>query len=282
MPVLQHWLGAARSALGAAAAVVAVTAAAALGGATPAAAAPSTTVWTVADGSPVEVTGRDVDIKFQATAGDHVIIECLGKPRQSSPFMSLYAPGGDSLRTKYVCPSEPNVWGVVAEAAALPETGVYTFNARVYSSLTETFRVTTITDTVVSLPDDSEQRAHPALPRGNVLALFDGVAGEHVHIGCFTYAIESRSYGSVSQVELILLGPDNKVIPATDQDARRCYGVDLRRPRIDGTAADLDLPATGEYRLVLDYSRATIPTRDTLLTLHRTPAAVTGTPALGG
>jgi hypothetical protein len=274
MSVFPRWLGAARS-VGAAAAAIALAAAATLSGATPAVADPPTTMWVVADGSPIEASGKNIDIRFEGAAGRHLRIECLGQAG-SSPVLNLRTPGGDWLRSDPVCSSDPGAWRVVAETAALPETGEYTLNVFAYREFTRTLRIAVVSDTVVPLADDVEQRVHPELPHANVALAFDGVAGERIHIDCFTYALESRPYGTIPQIELLLLGPDNKVIPATDQDPRECFAFRLGEPRVDGTAADLALPASGSYLLMVDYSRVTIPTRDTLVRLHRTPAQPIG------
>jgi hypothetical protein len=91
MPEFPRWLGTARS-VGAAAVAISLALAAALGGATPAVADPPTTVWAVPDGSPIEATGKDVDIQFEAGVGRHLLIECLGEAGPN-PILSLRTPG---------------------------------------------------------------------------------------------------------------------------------------------------------------------------------------------
>jgi hypothetical protein len=150
---------------------------------------------------------------------------------------------------------------------------VYTFNAWTYRTITRSYRIALVSDTFLPLVDDVEQRVRPELPHANVALIFHGVAGERIHIACYTFAAMTTSGGGpLPQIELLLLGPDNKVIPATEQDARQCSTPDPRTPRVDGTAVDLALPASGDYLLMLDYSKVTLRTDSTLVRLHRTPA----------
>lgn len=276
----REWPRTARRGSSAVAAVFIAAMAAVLGAAPPATAAPRPTVWATTDGRVVEPTGTDVDVRFDGTVGAHLRIECA-RTGDKHPWFRLVTPSGGRLDGTFRCSWTRNSWAALADLPALPETGIYTLNVSYPSEFAVALRLNVIADEVVQpAADGREQTVYPTTPHGNVAFTFHGEAGERIYVSCMTYATKIVMGGEISAVKPVLVGPNNKVIPESGQDTRNCFPA--VRDVVRSNVADLALPASGTYRLVLDYSEVFRRTDSTMIRLSRPPADVTGELALGG